>query len=54
MRSNNLPTEVPVTFADSSGGTAGDGMGQILVSLDSPFLLGANGRPLIDQLGTNI
>lgn len=50
---NNLPTEVPITFADSSGGLAGDGMGPVLVSLDSPFVKGANGKPLIDQLGTS-
>lgn len=48
-----LPTQVPITFADRSGQIAGDGMGQILVSLDSPFALAANGKPLIDQLGTN-
>jgi DNA-binding beta-propeller fold protein YncE len=50
---NNLPTEVPITFADSSGGLGGDGMGPVMVSLDSPFTKAANGRPLIDQLGTS-
>jgi hypothetical protein len=50
---NNLPTEVPITFADSSGALAGDGMGPVLVSLDSPFVKGPNGKPLIDQLGTS-
>lgn len=50
---NNLPTEVPITFADSSGALAGDGMGPVLVSLDSPFTKAANGKPLIDQLGTS-
>jgi DNA-binding beta-propeller fold protein YncE len=50
---NNLPTEVPITFADSSGALAGDGMGPVLVSLDSPFAKAANGKPLIDQLGTS-
>ena len=50
---NNLPTEVPITVADRSGGFAGDGMGPIYVSLDSPFVNGANGRPLIDRLGSN-
>ena len=50
---NNLPTEVPITFADSSGALAGDGMGPVLVSLDSPFTKGANGKPSIDQLGTS-
>jgi len=50
---NNLPTEVPITFADSSGSLGGDGMGPVMVSLDSPFTKGANGKPLIDQLGTS-
>ena len=31
-----LPTEVPITVADSSGALAGDGRGPILVSLDPP------------------
>ena len=50
---NNLPTEVPITFADSSGALGGDGMGPVMVSLDSPFTKGLNGKPLIDQLGTS-
>jgi DNA-binding beta-propeller fold protein YncE len=50
---NNLPTEVPITVADRSGGFAGDGMGPIYVSLDSPFVNGPNGRPLIDRLGSD-
>jgi DNA-binding beta-propeller fold protein YncE len=50
---NNLPTEVPITVADRSGGFAGDGMGPIYVSLDSPFVNGSNGRPLIDRLGSD-
>ncbi|HEX8097340.1 MAG TPA: beta-propeller fold lactonase family protein, partial [Pyrinomonadaceae bacterium] len=50
---NNLPTEVPVTVGDSRGGLAGDGMGQIYVSLDSPFDKDASGKPLIDRLGTS-
>ena len=50
---NNLPTEVPITVADRSGGFAGDGMGPIFVSLDSPFVNGPNGRPLIDRLGSD-
>ena len=50
---NNLPTEVPITVADRSGGFAGDGMGPIYVSLDSPFVTGPNGRPLIDRLGSD-
>lgn len=48
-----LPTQVPVTVADRSGQLAGDGMGQILVSLDSPVAPGPDGKPLIDQLGTS-
>jgi DNA-binding beta-propeller fold protein YncE len=50
---NNLPTEVPITPGDSKGGLAGDGMGQLYVSLDSPFDKDANGKPLIDRLGSN-
>ena len=50
---NNLPTEVPITVADRSGVFAGDGMGPIYVSLDSPFVNGPNGRALIDRLGTD-
>jgi hypothetical protein len=50
---NNLPTEVPITVADRNGGFAGDGMGPIYVSLDSPFVNGSNGRPLIDRLGSD-
>src|SRR5215216_4197046 len=50
---NNLPTEVPITVADRSGGFAGDGMGPIYVSLDSPFVNGPNGRPLVDRLGSD-
>ncbi|HZB47012.1 MAG TPA: YncE family protein, partial [Pyrinomonadaceae bacterium] len=49
---NNLPTEVPVTVADSGGGLAGDGMGPIMVSLDSPHVV-ENGRAQIDRLGTS-
>jgi 6-phosphogluconolactonase (cycloisomerase 2 family) len=49
---NNLPTEVPITFGDSRGGLAGDGNGQIFVSLDSPVVL-QNGKPQIDRLGTS-
>jgi len=48
-----LPTQVPITVADRSGQLAGDGKGQILVSLDSPTAQGPGGKPLIDQLGTN-
>ncbi len=47
-----LPTQVPITFADRSGGFAGDGMGALYVSLDSPTAPGPGGKPLIDQLGT--
>ncbi|HKG14253.1 MAG TPA: beta-propeller fold lactonase family protein, partial [Pyrinomonadaceae bacterium] len=49
---NNLPTEVPITVADRTGALAGDGFGQILVSLDSPHVV-ENGRAQIDRLGTN-
>ena len=48
-----LPTQVPITVADRSGILAGDGMGQVLVSLDSPTAPGPGGKPLIDQLGTS-
>jgi hypothetical protein len=48
-----LPTQVPITVADRSGQLAGDGKGQVLVSLDSPTAVGPGGKPLIDQLGTN-
>ncbi len=48
---NNLPTELPITFGDSQGGLAGDGMGPLYVSLDSPTVL-ENGKPQIDRLGT--
>ena len=47
-----LPTEVPITFADSSGSLGGDGMGPILVSLDSPFVNLPDGSLQIDQVGT--
>ncbi|HXG94296.1 MAG TPA: YncE family protein [Blastocatellia bacterium] len=50
---NNLPTEVPITVADRSGQLAGDGMGQILVSLDSPFVQTADGKAQIDRLGSD-
>ena len=48
-----LPTQVPVTVADSSGTLAGDGKGPIFVSLDSPFVQEADGSFEIDRLGTN-
>ena len=54
-----LPTEVPITVADSSGGLSGDGRGQILVSLDPPTPVSGpsaaypEGRLLVDQLGTS-
>jgi cytochrome c553 len=60
-----LPTEVPVTFADSSDDgsctrLAGDGKGPICVSLDSPHIVVAppntaypEGRLQIDRLGTS-
>ncbi|MBV8860210.1 MAG: beta-propeller fold lactonase family protein [Acidobacteria bacterium] len=49
---NNLPTEVPITVADRTGALAGDGFGQIMVSLDSPTAV-ENGRAQIDKLGTS-
>jgi DNA-binding beta-propeller fold protein YncE len=49
---NNLPTEVPFVPGHSQGGLAGDGMGPIYVSLDSPFIQ-ENGKPQIDRLGTS-
>ncbi len=48
-----LPTQVPITFENSTGGLAGDGHGRIFVSLDSPFIKGPNGKPLIDRLGSD-
>jgi DNA-binding beta-propeller fold protein YncE len=48
-----LPTQVPITFADSSGSLAGDGKGQLYVSLDSPVVTKPDGSKEIDQLGTN-
>ena len=54
-----LPTEVPITFADSGGSLAGDGHGPLLVSLDRPTqVTGPNaaypeGRLLVDRLGTS-
>ncbi|HKR00452.1 MAG TPA: Calx-beta domain-containing protein, partial [Pyrinomonadaceae bacterium] len=49
---NNLPTEVPIVPGHSQGGLAGDGMGPLYVSLDSPFIQ-ENGRAQIDRLGTS-
>jgi DNA-binding beta-propeller fold protein YncE len=48
-----LPTQVPITVSDSSGGLAGDGMGPIQVSLDSPFVTLTDGSFEIDRLGTS-
>ncbi|MEO7723365.1 MAG: YncE family protein, partial [Chthoniobacterales bacterium] len=48
-----LPTQVPITIADTSGALAGDGKGPILVSLDSPFVKEADGSFEIDRLGTS-
>jgi DNA-binding beta-propeller fold protein YncE len=50
---NNLPTEVPITLGHSQGGLAGDGMGPLYVSLDSPFVRQPDGSFLIDRLGTS-
>jgi len=61
----NLPTEVPITFADSHDDgnctkLAGDGKGPLCVSLDSPHIVIAppssgypEGRLQIDRLGTS-
>ena len=48
-----LPTQVPITVADSSGDLAGDGKGPIFVSLDSPFVQEPDGTFEIDRLGTD-
>jgi DNA-binding beta-propeller fold protein YncE len=48
-----LPTEVPITFGDSKSGLAGDGMGPLYVSLDSPFATQSDGTPQIDRVGTS-
>ena len=49
-----LPTEVPITFADSQDNgsctkLAGDGKGPLCVSLDSPFVRKAGRNPDYDQ-----
>ncbi|HEY0368901.1 MAG TPA: dockerin type I repeat-containing protein, partial [Chthoniobacterales bacterium] len=48
-----LPTQVPITVADSSGSLAGDGKGAIFVSLDSPSVVMPDGTSQIDRLGTS-
>jgi hypothetical protein len=54
-----LPTEVPITMADSSSAFAGDGKGPIYVSIDPPTLVappGAaypEGRLTLDRLGSD-
>ena len=48
-----LPTQVPITFADSSGTLGGDGNGPVQVSLDSPFVPQPDGTLEIDRLGTS-
>jgi DNA-binding beta-propeller fold protein YncE len=54
-----LPTDVPITFADSSGQLAGDGKGPIYVSLDRPVQVSPpdaaypEGRLLVDRLGSD-
>jgi hypothetical protein len=47
-----LPTQVPITFDDSSGTLGGDGNGAVLVGLDSPFVQ-QDGTLQIDRLGTS-
>ena len=52
-----LPTEVPITFGDSRGGLAGDGLGPLYVSLDRPVRIAPpdnaypEGRLEVDKLG---
>jgi DNA-binding beta-propeller fold protein YncE len=54
-----LPTEVPITVADSGSALSGDGRGQILVSLDPPTPVSPpdaaypEGRLLVDRVGTS-
>lgn len=54
-----LPTEVPITMADSGGGFAGDAKGPIYVSLDAPTQISPpdqaypEGRLLVDRLGSD-
>jgi DNA-binding beta-propeller fold protein YncE len=54
-----LPTEVPITMADSRGGFAGDANGPIYVSLDPPTQMSPpdkaypEGRLKIDRLGSD-
>jgi hypothetical protein len=54
-----LPTEVPITMADSRGNFGGDAKGSIYVSLDPPVRVSnpdpayPDGRLLVDQIGTS-
>jgi len=48
-----LPTQVPITVADTTGSLAGDGKGPVFVSLDSPFKTMTDGTFEIDRLGSN-
>src|SRR5207248_5013597 len=54
-----LPTEVPITVADHSGGFAGDGKGPIFVSLDPatqalpPNAAYPDGRLIVDRIGSD-
>jgi DNA-binding beta-propeller fold protein YncE len=54
-----LPTEVPITVADHSGGFAGDGKGPIFVSLDAatqvlpPNAAYPDGRLVVDRIGSD-
>ena len=48
-----LPTQVPITFGDTSGTLGGDGNGPVYVSLDSPFVQLPDGTAQIDRLGTD-
>lgn len=48
-----LPTQVPITLADSDGTLAGDAKGPLYVSLDSPWITQPDGSAEIDRLGTS-
>ena len=48
-----LPTQVPITFGDSSETLGGDGNGPVYISLDSPFIQQPDGTAQIDRLGTS-
>jgi DNA-binding beta-propeller fold protein YncE len=55
----SLPTEVPITLANSGGGFAGDAKGPVYVSLDPPAQVSPpdaaypEGRLVVDRLGSD-